>query len=129
MAAAISPTVADLPVQDPPQASRAAASKAAAPAPAEVEVPADDSEGPEWPDEAVESAMRAEHTERDDSSVLAPAKSVKADRAGDPEEDAAPLPTLDALIEQIPPAVRDTLEELFRARFTSVQRVPKAALK
>jgi hypothetical protein len=90
--------------------------------------PLDDSEGPEWPDEAVEAAMRVEQRERDQVSP-SPTKPNPAPATAEAEEDSAPLPKLDALIGQIPPAVRDTLEELFRARFTSVQRVPKSALK
>jgi hypothetical protein len=39
------------------------------------------------------------------------------------------LPSLEAVIEQIPAEVRATLEELFRARFTSVQRVSPSVLK
>jgi hypothetical protein len=34
------------------------------------------------------------------------------------------LPSVEALVERIPQPVRDALEELFRARFTSVRRLP-----
>lgn len=46
------------------------------------------------------------------------------------EESEPPLatPPLDDMIERIPPLVRETLEELFRARFVKVVRVPKSAL-
>jgi hypothetical protein len=88
-----------------------------------------DEEAPEWPDESVESAMRAEQRERD--ADVAVAARPRVEKAPEPEEDdaALPLPKLDALIAQIPAQVRETLDELFRARFTSVQRVPKKALK
>jgi len=33
------------------------------------------------------------------------------------------------LVKRIPLATRDLLEELFRARFVTVKRVPKSALK
>jgi hypothetical protein len=39
------------------------------------------------------------------------------------------LPALDELVERIPADVRDTLEDLFRAKFVKVARVPKKALK
>jgi hypothetical protein len=39
------------------------------------------------------------------------------------------LPPLDELVKRIPPEVRETLEDLFRARFVTVKRVPKKALK
>jgi len=35
-----------------------------------------------------------------------------------------PLPPLETLVERIPQPVRDALEDLFRARFTSVRRLP-----
>lgn len=46
-------------------------------------------------------------------------------------KDEAPirLPPLDELVKRIPPAVRETLDDLFRARFTSVRKVPAEALK
>jgi hypothetical protein len=39
------------------------------------------------------------------------------------------LPPLEDLVKRIPLATRDLLEELFRARFVTVKRVPKSALK
>jgi hypothetical protein len=36
---------------------------------------------------------------------------------------------MDELVRRIPEGVRETLTDLFRARFTSVRRVPAAALK
>jgi hypothetical protein len=85
-----------------------------------------DDEAPEWPDETVESAMRAEQREREgDTPAPRPAKPA----ADVDEDEQKPLPQLDVLIPQIPSVVLETLEELFRARFTSVQRVPKSALK
>lgn len=39
------------------------------------------------------------------------------------------LPPLDELVKRIPPAVRESLEDLFRARFVTVKRVPARALK
>lgn len=95
---------------------------------ARVEVaPSDDGEPPEWPDESVESAMIAEGRERqEDGPAAEPRKAPKAE--AEPEE-GRPLPELDALVARIPAEVRETLDELFRARFTAVRRVPKTALK
>jgi hypothetical protein len=39
------------------------------------------------------------------------------------------LPPLDELVQKIPVEVRETLDELFRAKFVAVRRVPSAALK
>lgn len=74
--------------------------------------------------------MLAEQRERDGgpSPALPSRAAVPAADAAD-EEPAAPLPNLDALVARIPPEVRETLDDLFRARFTTVQRVPKSALK
>ena len=46
------------------------------------------------------------------------------DAAGSGGKD-APLPDLDALVARLPADVRDTLDELFRARFVSVKKLPK----
>ena len=54
--------------------------------------------------------------------------SVKSRETAD-EADAQALPPLDELVERIPTEVREVLEELFRARFTTVRRIPRQALK
>ena len=77
-----------------------------------------------WPDEAAESWFLAEA--RDRGEVVAPPK-PKEEVADDAET--KPLPPLDDLVQRIPAEVRDTLEDLFRARFVAVKRVPKRALK
>lgn len=41
----------------------------------------------------------------------------------------APLPKMDELVERLSPAVRETLDELFRVKFVGVRRVPKQVLK
>ena len=38
--------------------------------------------------------------------------------------ESVPLPPLDTLVARIPAEVREALEELFRAKFTAVRRVP-----
>ncbi|MBI4626045.1 MAG: hypothetical protein HY736_22840 [Verrucomicrobia bacterium] len=78
---------------------------------------------PLWPDESAESAMMSELGSR--GETVRPAAATEAIE----ETDTAPLPPLDQLVKRIPPAVRATLDELFRATFVTVRRVPKNALK
>lgn len=80
---------------------------------------------PAWPDDAAESAFLAEA--RDRGEVVKPARATED--AAEEHADAKALPSLDALVNRIPAEVRDTLEDLFRAKFVKVQRVPKRALK
>ena len=46
-----------------------------------------------------------------------------------PEEPAGELPPMEDLVKRIPMPARDLLEELFRAKFVTVRRLPKSALK
>lgn len=85
--------------------------------------PASD-DGPPRFDEAAESEFRAEARTRGES-VSPPAQPVVEIEDDDPKG----LPPLDSLVQRIPAEVRETLDELFRARFVRVQRVPKRALK
>ena len=48
--------------------------------------------------------------------------------APDPEA-SAPLPPMEDLVKRIPAPAREAMEELFRARFVTVKRIPAAALK
>jgi len=75
-----------------------------------------------WNDEMAESAFLAEARDRGES-ISPPAVSRET------EVDAGTLPALAELVNRIDPAIRETLDELFRAKFTSVRRVPPAALK
>jgi len=90
--------------------------------------PTFDEEGPVWPDEAAESAMRAEVTERGETLNSKAAREL-AEAAAEAAAEKKGLPSLDALVEKIPADVRDTLEDLFRVKFVKVARVPKKALK
>lgn len=47
----------------------------------------------------------------------------------EPEEPVGALPPLDDLIKRIPAPARELMDELFRAKFVTVKRVPKSALK
>ena len=44
-------------------------------------------------------------------------------------ESGPPLPPLDELVARIPAPTRELLDELFRARFLTVRRIPVSALK
>jgi len=78
-------------------------------------------EGNFWPGEAEEVAFLAE--QRAQGGAEPPAAP-----AGNGIE-AQPLPPLDELVQRIPAETRAALDDLFRAKFTGVRRVPKTALK
>ena len=44
-------------------------------------------------------------------------------------EDKGSLPPMEDLVKRIPMPARDLLEELFRAKFITVKRIPQSALK
>ena len=46
-----------------------------------------------------------------------------------PPEEKDELPPMEDLVKRIPAPAREVLEELFRARFVTVKRIPKSALK
>jgi len=68
----------------------------------------------------------AEARERGEPVSAAPAPAAEAEPA-EPEP-AGPAPELDELVARLPPAVRETLDELFRARFVRVTRLPRKTL-
>jgi hypothetical protein len=74
-------------------------------------------------DEAAESAFLAEAKERGEVVVPKPPSEAEETHAK------TPLPALDDLVSRIPADVREVLEDLFRARFVTVKRFPKKALK
>jgi hypothetical protein len=75
-------------------------------------------------EDIAESAFRAEAQSRGET-VNATAATVEIAE----EKDTKSLPPLNDLVKRLPPDVRETLEDLFRAKFTAVKRVPKSALK
>ena len=80
--------------------------------------------GGSWSEEIAEAEFLAEARDRGELP-----KPKVADVESTDEGEAKALPTIEALVERIPAGVRDTLEDLFRAKFVKVQRVPKRALK
>jgi hypothetical protein len=77
-----------------------------------------------WPDESAEAAFLGEAKDRGEVVVAR-----KADDDGAEETTAKALPPLDAMVARIPAPVLETLEDLFRAKFVAVKKVPKKALK
>jgi hypothetical protein len=76
-------------------------------------------------DQMAESAYLAEARARGEVAAAAATKAVVEAE----ESSSLPLPRLDELVERIPAEVRETLEDLFRARFVTVKRFPRKALK
>lgn len=87
--------------------------------------PLDDG-APVGPSDGEESAFLAERREQGFSAPTAPTRAAVADSEPD---DKKPLPPLDDLVQRIPAETRQLMDELFRANFVTVKRVPKSALK
>ena len=87
-----------------------------------------DEDGPVWPSEAAETAFLGEEKSEGRG---APRAGVQTLRQAAEQAEAAlgPLPSVDALIARIPAKARETLEDLFRPKFTGVKRVSKESLK
>lgn len=86
-----------------------------------------DDEAPEWPDDAMEAAMSAEAAAREGQFG---GQGRRKSRAAAVETlDGGPLPDLHTLLATIPSSLQTALDELFRAKFQSVRRVPPAVLK
>jgi len=84
----------------------------------------DEAGGSTWPDESAELEYLSEARDRGEQVGTPAAKEEARD-----EVDAKALPPLDELVERIPPEVREILDDLFRAKFTKVRRIPRKALK
>lgn len=57
------------------------------------------------------------------------APALRATRPGGDDDLTGELPPLEDLVKRIPLATRDVMEELFRAKFVTVRRIPRSALK
>ena len=76
-----------------------------------------------WPDAAAEAAFLGEARER--GEPVAAVTTGVVEEMADPKD----LPSLDQLVKRLSPEVRVALDDLFRAKFTTVRRVPKKVLK
>jgi hypothetical protein len=77
-----------------------------------------------WPDEAAEASFISETRGRGETVHVAAAPVAPTEDVKEP-----PMPKLDELVQRIPDSTRDLLDELFRAKFVAVRRVPKELLK
>jgi hypothetical protein len=88
----------------------------------EAVAPASEGAPNAWPDESAESAMLSELRERGEKPGALPASEPAE------ETDTKALPSLDELVKRLRPEVREALDDLFRAKFVRVARVPQKAL-
>jgi len=79
-----------------------------------------------WPDENAEAAFIAEARQRGEPVA---ATKATAELIEEKEDDKKALPALAELMKRLSPDVRETLDDLFRAKFTTVRRIPKKVLK
>jgi hypothetical protein len=84
---------------------------------------------PRWPDDSAESAMLTEVRARDTAPAAAGSGHSTASSPTAVVTDQKKLPPLDPLVARLPADVRTVLDELFRAKFTAVRRVPENALR
>ena len=82
-----------------------------------------DESAPAGPSPDEESAFLSAERENDGAAAVA---QVTASRVDDEKSE---LPPMEDLVQRIPVAARDLMEDLFRARFVTVKRIPKSALK
>lgn len=82
-----------------------------------------------WPDETAEAAFIAEARERGEPIAAAPVRVAAKEESGEKDGESKNLPSLESLVDRLSPEVRETLDDLFRAKFTAVRRVPKKAFK
>lgn len=85
--------------------------------------PAADSDDPDFISPDAEASAMADARERGEESLISAALTQA-------EEDTASkkLPTVTELLPQIPPAIQEALDDIFRARWTKVVRVKKRDL-
>lgn len=92
--------------------------------------PDESSDGPApWMDAEREAAMQAaievEEAERSAKKVKPSRRQAEAAET----LDGGPLPELDDMVAKIPADLQEKMDDLFRAKFQSVKRVPAAVLK
>ncbi len=78
---------------------------------------------PIGPGEVEETAFLAEQGTTSPPKPM-PVVATAQDSATD-----APIPPMDELIHRIPPAARELIDQLFRAKFITVKRMPVSAFK
>lgn len=96
----------------------------------------DDSGGHRPPLQGTDNAVPIDPAPEEEATILLPGRGSEefygpappAEQL-EPEPAEASLPPMEDLVKRIPAPARDLLEELFRARFVTVKRVPQSALK
>jgi hypothetical protein len=81
---------------------------------------------PVGPSESEEAAFLAEQATTGGGGVTEGRTAPAAEEAETPTGE---LPPLEELVNRIPAPTRQVMDELFRAKFVTVKRVPKSALK
>ena len=81
-----------------------------------------------WIDEEREAAMKAA-MEVEDAQRHATAAPNRRKEAVRDTLDGGPLPELEDMIAQVPADLQEKMDDLFRAKFQTVKRVPEAVLK
>ncbi len=76
-------------------------------------------------DETAESSFLGEARDRGETVSISPVAAAAIEESTDPKS----LPPLSELVNRIAPEIRAALEDLFRAKFVTVRRVPAKALK
>jgi hypothetical protein len=89
------------------------------------DLPSTDQSAPIGPSAEEEAAFLSSERENGGSALAAP--TVPAALYADDEK--GELPPMEDLVKRIPAHARDLIEDLFRARFVTVKRIPKTALK
>ncbi len=87
-----------------------------------------DDDGPVWPSATDEAALIGEAQSQGRAEPRAGVQTLRQ-AAEQAEAALGPLPSLDTLIARIPAEARETLEDLFRVKFTGVRRVSPDVLK
>ena len=83
----------------------------------------------QWPDEAAETAFLAQARFGEQREAPAPLELHAPMPAPEAPVEKEKLPSLEELLPRIPAEVMAALDEHFRAKFTTVRRVPKSALQ
>lgn len=88
----------------------------------------DEPEPDPWMDAEREEAMKAA-MDVEDAERQASAAPNRRKAAVEETLDGGPLPALEDMIARVPAELQEAMDDLFRAKFQTVRRVPKAVLK
>jgi type IV secretory pathway protease TraF len=88
-------------------------------------MPSADQSAPIGPSAEEETAFLSSERENGGPVLVAPSTAA----ALNADDEKGELPPMEDLVKRIPAQTRDLIEDLFRARFVTVKRIPKAALK